>query len=179
MAATGSSCAWSRAGPCGGASGERGAVLAAALSSFGYVEVVVTGGTSADGGADGGLLASLWRAAEPVTASSEEVAAFLRSRRAPGGRGLRPLRGSGASVGHAFPAGTVPPLEHGELLLRVRARRLLGALARKLLGRRAPAVRASIWRLARLARLGPGDRGGRQERADRRGPGGPQSPAGT
>ena len=53
--------------------------LGGALSSFSYVEVVVTGGTSAVDGADWALLAPIWRAAELVTASSEEVAALLRS----------------------------------------------------------------------------------------------------
>ena len=125
--------------------------LAAALSSFRYVEVVMTGGTSTDASADWGLLAPIWRAAEPLIASSEEVAAFLRTAGALAVEVCDPFEGAGLH-GPFSPAGTVPPLEHGELLLRVRARRLLGALARQLLGRRAPAVRAYIWHLASLGR---------------------------
>ena len=70
---------------------------------------------------------------------------------------------------HALLTGTVHPLEHGELMARVRARRLSGTLARKLLGRRAPAVRAHLWRLASFGRTrGRGERGRSESRkADR------------
>ncbi len=149
-------------------SGSGGRSLAAALSLFGHAEVVVTGGTSGEVSAYGGAHASLWRAAAAVTASSEEVAAFLRAAGAPAVEVYGPFEGAGRH-GPCFPAGTVHPLEHGELLLRVRARRLLGALARKLLGRRAPAVRASLWRLAPLGRRDRGGRTARNDRADRRG----------
>lgn len=142
-------------------SGSGARSLAAALSSFGHAEVVVTGGTRADGSADWGLLAPIWRVAGPVTASSEEVASFLRAAGARAVEVCDPFEGAGRH-GLSFPAGTVHPLEHGELLLRVRTRRLLGTLARKLLGRRAPAVRAYLWRLAPLGRGDRGDRGDRK-----------------
>jgi hypothetical protein len=132
-------------------SGSGARSLAAALSSFGHVDVVVTGGTGADGGADWALLAPIWRAAEPVIASSEEVASFLRAAGAQAVEVCEPFGGAGRR-GPSLPAGTVHPLEHGELLVRVRARRVLGALARRLLGHRTPAVRAYLWRLKPLGR---------------------------
>ncbi|HXW81082.1 MAG TPA: hypothetical protein VEJ84_16385, partial [Acidimicrobiales bacterium] len=50
--------------------------------------------------------------------------------------------------------GTVGPLEPAELLVVARARRLLGRTARKVLGSRAPAVRAQVWRLGAALRPG-------------------------
>lgn len=113
--------------------------LAVALSSFRHAEVVVTG--EMGGGWTG--LAPLWGAAELVTAGSEEIGAALRAAGAPAVNVCDPYEG--ARLRSPSP-GTVNPLEHGELLLRARGRRLLGAMARKMLGRREPAVRACLRR---------------------------------
>ncbi len=124
--------------------------LAAALSSFRHAELVVTGDVvrPGDGGDGWDLLAPLWAAVETVIAGSEEVGASLRAAGAPAVTVCDPYEGAGL-VRRSHSAGTVAPFEHGELLLRVRGRRLLGALARKVLGRRAPAVRSFLSRPAR------------------------------
>jgi hypothetical protein len=129
--------------------------LAAALSSFRHAEVVVTG----EVGGDWGLLARLWVAAELLTAGSEELAVSLRAAGAPSVRACEPYEGARERPS-PFSAGTVSPLEHGELLVRVRARRLLGRVARKVLGRRAPAVRAQLERPVLWARRASAGAGG-------------------
>ncbi len=121
--------------------------LAGALSSFRHAEVVVTG----EVGGDWGHLARLWGAADLLTAGSEELAASLRAAGAPSVRACEPYQGARPRPS-PFPPGTVSPLEHDELLVRVRARRRVGAVARKVLGRRAPAVRAQLERPLRWAR---------------------------
>ena len=77
------------------------------------------------------------------------------------GSGLRPPGGRRPSAGldPGF-AGAVSPLEPAEWLLVTRGRRLLGRTARKVLGPRTPAVRASLqqaWSRARRSLPG-GDR---------------------
>jgi hypothetical protein len=114
--------------------------LAAALSSFRHAEVVVTGPT----GPAWSLLAPLWGATELVTAGSAETGAALRAAGARAVRICDPYEGAHPPL--SLSPGAVSPLEHGELMLRVRGRRLLGALARKMLGRREPAVRAYLGR---------------------------------
>jgi hypothetical protein len=126
------------------------------MSSFRYVEVVVTG-AGADASEDWDLLGPVWSAAASVTAGSEELASLLRAAGAAPVEVCDPFEGAGLHRSSLL-AGTVHPLEHGELMARVRARRLLGTLARKLLGRRAPAVRAHLWRLASFGRTERGSR---------------------
>ena len=82
------------------------------------------------GWGDWGLLARLWVAAELLTAGSEELAVSLRAAGAPSVRACEPYEGARERPS-PFSAGTVSPLEHGELLVRVRARRLLGRVAEK------------------------------------------------
>lgn len=112
--------------------------LAASLSRFERAELVVTG----DLGVSAGVLALLWPPVQKVTASSEAVATFLRAAGAPGVSVAEPYAFAGAAL---MPA-AVNPLEPGELLLVARGRRLVGSAARKVLGRRAPAVRAYLQR---------------------------------
>ena len=124
--------------------------LAAALSRFEGAELVVTG----DLGVAHDVLAGLWPAVERVTASSEDVASAMRGAGAPNVRVVVPATSRGLTVqtgvagfaGFAGLHGEVGPLEPAELLLVARGRRLLGRTARKLLGSRAPAVRAYLWR---------------------------------
>ena len=125
--------------PVGQAELERAArSLAAALSGFERATLVVTG----DLGVGRDVLAVLWPAVHKVTASSEEIAAVLRAAGAPSvSFAGEPLAGSGLSW-----AGAVSPLEPAELLLVARGRRLIGSTARKVLGPRAPAVRAYLQR---------------------------------
>ena len=136
--------------------------LAAALSRFDQAELAVTGHL----GVPRDVLAPLWPAVQRVTASSEDVAAWLRAAGAPGvgvvepyaGAGLRPrevggpgVRGPAVGVDVGL-AGAVSPLEPAEWLLVTRGRRLLGRAARKVLGPRTPAVRAYLqqaWSRAR------------------------------
>ena len=132
---------WPRSGRAGRAIGP----LAAALSSFRHAEVVVTG----DIGVGRRLWAPLWGAAEVVTAGSEEVGASLR---AAGARHVNVCAPYEGARRRAPAPVAVSPLEPGELLLRVRGRRVLGALARKALGRREPAVRAYLRRPVRWVR---------------------------
>jgi hypothetical protein len=137
--------------------------LAAALASFRHAEVVVTAG-SGEAWTDlapswrAAELAPLWGAVEMVTAGSEQAAASLRAAGAAAVRLCDPYEGAHL---RPFPLGAVSPLEHGELLVRVRVRRLLGALARQLLGSREPALRAYLRRpllWARRARAAGGAR---------------------
>ncbi len=139
--------------PTPGRTGSGPRSLAAALSSFRHAEVVVTGA----GGGPWSLWAPLWGAAELVTAGSEETGASVRAAGAPAVRVCEPYEGAHL---RPFPVGAVSPLEHGELLLRVRGRRFLGALARRALGRREPAVRAYLRRPLVWARRGRGARQG-------------------
>ena len=152
--------------------------LAAALSSFQHAEVVVTGTASEVGvtgvtGTDWHHLAPLWGAAESLTAGSEEVGALLRAAGAPSVNVRDPYERARAHrpCPPSLPLGNVSPIEHGELLLRVRARRLLGSLARKGLGRRAPSVRAFLRHPLRWAHRAVRSGGGR--RAAGAGPGRP------
>jgi hypothetical protein len=150
--------------------------LAGVLAGFESAEVVVTG----DLAVPGRVLALLWPAVNLVTAGSEETARALRAAGAPFVRVVEPFAGAGLApplAGPAPPRAGVPlpgggvlattvqpapprgsalvtPLGPADVLLRQRARRLAGAVARKVLGRRAPALRFSLQRLARLARLG-------------------------
>ncbi len=128
--------------------------LAAALSGFGGAELVVTG----DLGVGSDVLAVLWPAVDRVTASSEEVAAVLRASGAPAVTVVGPYDGAGLPRPSRPPlVGPVSPLEPAELLLVARSRRLIGSAARKVLGPRAPAVRAYLqkgWVRARLAVAG-------------------------
>lgn len=128
--------------------------LAAALSGFSRAQLVVTG----DLGLPGHVLAQLWPSVGTVTASSDEVAASLRSSGAPGVSVVEPYSGAGLRSpgdldGAGAWAGTVSPLEPTDWLLLARGRRLIGSAARKVLGPRAPAVRAYLqkgWVRARL-----------------------------
>jgi hypothetical protein len=127
--------------------------LAAALSGFNRAELVVTG----DPGVPGDVLAVLWPSVERVTASSEGVAASLRASGAPSVSVVEPYSGAGLSYprdrddGEAW-VGTVSPLEPTDWLLLARGRRLIGSAARKVLGPRAPAVRAYLFRAGVEAR---------------------------
>jgi hypothetical protein len=128
--------------------------LASALSGFEMAELVVTG----DLGVDSEVLAVLWPAVDRVTASSEEVAAMLRAAGAPAVTVVGPYDGAGLPPpGRLPPVGSVSPLEPAELILVARGRRLIGSAARKVLGPRAPAVRAYLqraWVRARVALSG-------------------------
>ncbi len=122
--------------------------LAGVLRSFQGAELVVTG----DLGLPAKVLSPLWAAATTVTASSEAVARSAKATGAGGARILDPYSGCGGDLTWCSTPmqAAVSPFEPGDLLLRRRLRRLLGTVGRKLLGRRAPAVRA---RLARLVRF--------------------------
>jgi glycosyltransferase involved in cell wall biosynthesis len=123
--------------------------LAGVLQGFQAAELVVTG----DLGLPAKVLAPLWAVTNAVTASSEAAARLAKATGAGDVRVVDPYTGWGAAAATArsLPAiATVSPFEPGDLLLRRRLLRLMGAAARRLLGRRAPAVRA---RLARLVRL--------------------------
>ncbi len=116
--------------------------LAAALSEFERAELVVTG----ELGVPGDVLACLWATVDRITASSEEVATALRRAGAPAVTVVEPYSGAGLPVpveGWPLP---VNPLEPADWLLVARGRRLIGSVARKVLGPRAPAVRAYLLR---------------------------------
>ncbi len=114
--------------------------LAAALSEFERAELVVTG----ELGVPDDVLACLWPPVNRVTASSEEVATALRRARAPAVTVVEPYSGAGLPVpGEEWPL-SVNPLEPADWLLVARGRRLIGSVARKVLGPRAPAVRAYL-----------------------------------
>jgi len=130
--------------------------LAHALGSFSNVELVVTG----ELGVPGSVLAALWPVARTVIASSEAIAKELKSSGAPAVRVVEArsagspvsvlaseARSAKGSVGVLL-HGSVGAFEPGDLLLRRRFLRLLGAISRKVLGRRAPAFRARLRRLA-------------------------------
>ena len=107
------------------------------------------------------VLALLWPSVETVTASSEETASALRAAGAGtpacrtvvrsvvrtvdpfAGSGLRPLSDDASNPQ------SVGPLEPAELLVVARGRRALGLVARRLLGRHAPAVRLYLRRFLR------------------------------
>jgi hypothetical protein len=115
--------------------------LGRALSHFEQAELVVVGQPSVSAE----VLAVLWPAVSQVTASSSTAAAWLVALGAPT-VGLAPTGGAPVA---GLPVGRVGPLEPGDLLLVTRARRQLGRLARLLLGRHAPAVRARLGRILR------------------------------
>jgi hypothetical protein len=146
-----------RGRPVGRAELERAArSLAVALSGFERAELVVTG----DLGVPEDVLALLWPEVDMVTAGSEEVAAALRSAGAPGVSVVEPYGAAGlptpqvnalpvvervAPAGPYLP-GALSPVEPADWLLVARSRRLLGSAARKVLGPRAPGVRAYLLR---------------------------------
>jgi hypothetical protein len=131
--------------------------LAIALSGFERAELVVTG----DLEVPQDVLALLWPAVDKVTASSDDVAAALRAAGAPGVSVVEPYGAAGlplpgvdavSVVEQVAPAGpwlpgSVSPLEPADWILVARGRRLLGSGARKVLGPRAPAVRAYLLRV--------------------------------
>ena len=135
--------------PLSGRRPERsGHYLAGALGRFGHAELVVTGSPTELGKALAGL-SVLWPVVAEVTACSDELAAALRAAGAPAVRTVEPFSGAGLGTARAtVTAGAVGPLEPAELLLVARARRAAGTVARRVLGPRAPAVRA--WVGARL-----------------------------
>jgi len=129
-----------------------GRSLAAALSGFAGAELVVTG----DLGVPDDVLALLWPAVQCVTANSDEVAAALRRAGAPAVSVAEPYAGAGLGAGPVpGRGGVVNPLEPAEWLLLARGRRLVGRAARKVLGPRAPAVRAYLQRTWMRARSVP------------------------
>lgn len=121
--------------------------LAEALSRLSRAELVVTGEVALAPS----LFSTLWPVVERVWASSADQAALLKALGAPAVELAVP-----GSV--PFSLSGVGPLEPGALLLVTRGRRRLGVLARAVLGRRAPAVRARLSqaprRLRKLLRLG-------------------------
>ena len=112
--------------------------LATALSGFDRAELVVTG----DLGVPPDVLGLLWPVVEKVTANSEEVASVLRAAGAPGVNVVEPYAGAGLPA----TVTAVSPLEPADWLLVARGRRLIGSAARRVLGPRAPAVRAYLLR---------------------------------
>ncbi len=132
--------------------------LADALSEFERAELVVTG----ELGVPDDVLALLWPSVDRVTASSEQVATALRRAGAPSVTVVEPYSGAGLPVPGAGWPSSVSPLEPADWLLVARGRRLIGTVARKVLGPRAPAVRAHLLRawigarksLSRLANPG-------------------------
>jgi len=127
--------------------------LADALAGFENAEIVVTGelGVAPD------ALAVLWPSAGPVTASSEEVASGVRAAGAAVVRTVDPFAGAGLRrlSDDASNPQSVGPLEPAELLVVARGRRFLGMVARRLLGKHAPAVRLYLRRLLRPSTGGP------------------------
>jgi hypothetical protein len=121
--------------------------LAQALSGFERAELVVTGELALAPE----VLAPLWPVVEQVTASSEEAASQLRAAGGPVVRTVDPFAGSGLRPRDDDAGGPqlVGPLEPAELLVVARGRRALGLVARRLLGRHAPAVRLYLRRLLR------------------------------
>jgi hypothetical protein len=136
--------------------------LADALSGFERAELVVTG----ELGVPDDVLAFLWPSVDRVTAGSEDVAIGLRRAGAPAVTVVEPYSGAGLPIpglpipglpipgmpipglavpGHGWPS-SVSPLEPADWLLVARGRRLIGGMARKVLGPRAPAVRAYLLR---------------------------------
>jgi hypothetical protein len=123
------------------------------MGGFEAVEVVATG----DLPVPAAVLALLWPAVGVVTAGSEDLAAALRASGARNVRVLEPFDGARLGVvAQGLP--TVGVFEPGALLLRQRARRSVGVVARRVLGRRAPAVRSYLRRVARLLRRAGGAR---------------------
>jgi hypothetical protein len=131
--------------------------LATALSSFDRAELVVTGNL----GVPPDILSLLWPVVEKVTASSEEVAGVLRAAGAPGVTVVEPYAGAGLPA--TVTVAAVSPLEPADWLLVARGRRLIGSAARRVLGPRAPAVRAYLlrtWIQSRKTLLRLAGRGG-------------------
>lgn len=153
--------------PLSGARAERTARdLRRVMSLFEQAEVVVTGPVP-DFGPVLVPLAMLWPVVRRVTAGSDELAEVLAATGAPGVTTVDPFAGAGleppvegSPEGRSRSRAAVGPLEPVDWLLAARARRLAGRTARRLLGRRAPAVRAYLGgaqqRLARAVRSGVG-----------------------
>jgi len=121
--------------------------IAKALSGFERAQIVVTG----ELGVAPEALALLWPSVEAITASSEEAGSQLSAAGGPVVRTVDPFAGSGLrplddDASNPRPVG---PLEPTELLVVARGRRALGVVARRLLGRHAPAVRLYLRRLLR------------------------------
>ncbi len=121
--------------------------LAGALGGCRWAEVVVTG----DLGVPPAALARLWPAVGAVTASSAEAARWLEASGARGVRVAEPGPGDRPALEPAAQGPSPGPFEPGDLLLRRRALRLVGAVARRLLGRHAVSVRRRLQRLRLLA----------------------------
>jgi hypothetical protein len=126
--------------------------LAGTLGRFGWVELVVTGPPSGFANLLPAL-APLWPTARAVVAGSEALAAALRGAGAEYVQVIEPFAGARLPAG-LLDADAVGPLEPAALLLATRARRWVGRVARRVLGRRAPAVRAWLARLRRSLRRG-------------------------
>jgi hypothetical protein len=124
--------------------------LAGALAGFERAELVVTGDLEVGSAA----LALLWPAVQRVTASSDDVGARLQAAGAPGVVVVEPFTGAGFHATLRPPA-EVSPIEPAELLLVVRSRRLIGRVARRVLGSREAAARSKLRRLALLMRGRP------------------------
>jgi hypothetical protein len=127
--------------------------LAQALSGFERAELVVTG----ELGIAPEVLALLWPLVETVTASSEEAASQLRGAGGLVVRTVDPFAGSGLRSldDDVSNPQLVGALEPAELLVVARGRRALGRVARRLLGRHAPAVRLYLRRLLRPSTARP------------------------
>ncbi|MGH9104253.1 MAG: hypothetical protein ACRDZX_00130, partial [Acidimicrobiales bacterium] len=119
--------------------------LALAMARFEHAELVVTGAPS-DWGTQLAGLAPLWSRASGRYASSQALSSAMVAAGAPV-TVVEPV-----ALAPNLPAGTVGPLEPGELLLGTRARRFLGRTSRRLLGRRAPAARAWLAGVSRPVR---------------------------
>lgn len=122
------------------------------LGNFTRAELVVTGEVPLTPS----LFARLWPVVDRVVASSEDNASRLRAMGAPLVEVVVPdevpsLFGDATQNGDRLAhLSSIGPLEPGSLLLVARTRRLLGAVARAVLGPRAPAVRARLGRYLRL-----------------------------
>jgi hypothetical protein len=120
--------------------------LAGALAGARRAELVLTG-SGADWEALLPSLAPLWPLLTVVVVGSEPLATAIGAAAAPGSA---PVVRVVLPVGTVFTARpAVGPLEPGELLPAMRARRLAGRLARNVLGQREPAVHAYAARLVR------------------------------
>jgi hypothetical protein len=124
--------------------------LARALAGFERAELVVTG----DLEVANAVLAMLWPAVQRVTAGSDDVGARLQAAEAPGLVVVEPFAGAWLRATPRSP-GKVSPIEPAELLLVVRSRRLIGRVARRVLGSREAAARSKLRRLALLIRGRP------------------------
>lgn len=125
---------------------------ASCLAGFDRAELMVTG----EVGLTPSLLARLWSHTDRVLTTSEVTAARLRALGAPQVEVLAPWPlpdvTTATEHGRAKPVPAVGPLEPGLLSPASRARRLVGALARRVLGPYAPPARAALARGMAAAR---------------------------